>query len=342
MRRTDRLLGILFQLNDQEVVPAAELAEQFEVSVRTIYRDMDALSELGIPFYSQTGRNGGFQLLEGYRLPPIMFSEREAISLVLGIALLRSLQARPYAADLDLAAGKLIQALPSVLQQTLHHAQQRIGFETTAHTAFHIECGDFGSSRTSSQQVNRVLDEFLDAILSSNRVDIHYQSPYRRGSPRHYDARPVGLFWDRDCWYLIGKLKNAEERIWRADRVQKILQKQDEITVSDAGDIRAYLNRSWLAAAMRDWASEYPVRILLTPAQADRLRADWYYQHAMYEDAADGRIMLTFGQDRPEIVCELVRWLGPGAELIEPEPWRALLRRDLEAMLGLYQDTPRL
>jgi hypothetical protein len=67
------------------------------------------------------------------------------------------------------------------------------------------------------------------------------------------------------------------------------------------------------------------------------MRTDWYYCHARYEDGPDGSAIVTFGQDQPEIVLELLRWLGPGAELLDPAAWRSALRDELLAMAALYE-----
>ena len=337
MRRSDRLVGLLLQLSDREAVSAARLAERFEVSVRTVYRDMDALAELGIPIYSETGRSGGFRLVEGYRLPPIMLTEGEAISLILGIAPLGSLPTRPHATDLVSAEGKLLTALPPALQQTLREARRLIGFEKSAMTAFHIEHAQAGLPDASPDRENDLLDQFLAAILHSRTVRLRYQSPYRSGAPGSYQATPTGMFWDRDCWYLTGTLSDGRRRIWRADRVLDLTTTGESEAAPRSADISAYLNRAWLAAAMRDWAEQCPVRILITQAQTERLAGDWYYQHARYEPQADGRVLMTFGQDQPNIVQELVRWLGPGAELLDPPEWRELIASDLREMLAIYE-----
>ena len=94
---------------------AGDLARQFGVSRRTIYRDMDTLSALGVPVYAERGLAGGFRLLPGYFLPPLMFSRGEAVSLVLGLALWRSLRGRPLMAELETAERKLLAALPDEL-----------------------------------------------------------------------------------------------------------------------------------------------------------------------------------------------------------------------------------
>src|SRR5215212_3089228 len=97
MNRLDRALGILLMLRSGAPIAAVDLARRFEVSPRTIYRDIEALGAAGVPVYAEMGRNGGFRLSEGYFLPPVMFSVREATALLLSSALLRRMRAMPYA-----------------------------------------------------------------------------------------------------------------------------------------------------------------------------------------------------------------------------------------------------
>jgi predicted DNA-binding transcriptional regulator YafY len=114
---------------------------------------------------------------------------------------------------------------------------------------------------------------------------------------------------------------------------------QEATAVDKPGDfdVRSYLGRRWLASAMRRWAEEAPVRVRLTSQQAERLRRDWYYRHAEAEALPNGDVAMTFGESDREIVLDLVRWLGPGAELIEPSPWRSILREQLVHMLDRYR-----
>jgi predicted DNA-binding transcriptional regulator YafY len=342
LHRSDRLLGIMLQLSQGGQVSARELAERFEVSLRTIYRDIDALGELGVPVYAETGRNGGFRLLEGYFLPPVMFSEGEAISIILGAALLRSLRVHPFASRLDAAEEKLLAAVPPRLRDTLQNARRIIGFEEVPINAFHEDrqprpgVGDTPAQHDEA----RVIDMFLSAILTGSDLAMRYHTPYRPGGSWGMSVTPTGMFWDSDYWYLIGRSRSPDEgtRTWRADRVLEIRPIQPGSAEPPAFDIHGYLGRKWLDPAMRDWAREAPVKVLLSSEQARRLQRDWYYGHAIYEEYEDGRILMTFGQDDPAIVMELIRWLGPGAELLHPHAWRATLREELRELLTVYEE----
>jgi len=343
MNRLDRALGILLLLRGGKPLSASELSRRFEVSARTIYRDIDTLSAVGVPVYAEMGRGGGFRLVEGYFLPPVMLSVQEAISLVLGLSLLRSLRASPFAAARETGEQKLLAALPDHIRAILAEAQKVIGFEQAPSDAFHVEraewrqAGDPSPPAEATPDESAVVGMFLQAVLDRRTVALDYRSPYRDGTT-HTVVAPCGLLWDRDRWYMVGRRDGRDEatRLWRADRVQAIRSGGGRDGAEPEFDVRALLGRSWLQAAMEQWRHEAPVVIRLSRAQAERLKQDWYYRHAHYEDLPDGRILMNFGQGEREIVLELLRWLGPEAELIEPHAWRAALRSELLQMLDVY------
>jgi predicted DNA-binding transcriptional regulator YafY len=338
MNRFDRILGILLFLRNGQSVSASDLARRFEVSPRTIYRDIETLSAIGVPVYAERGREGGFQLLEGYFLPPLMFSRGEAISLLLGLALLRSLQAAPFTAELEIAGQKLLAAIPDRLRAILAEADKIIGFEKLPGDIFHPELSTPPSMpSTTDPAESQTVNLFLQAILDRTLVRLRYRSPYATKT-RDFTVEPLGLFWDRDHWYLVGRPADREEtpRLWRADRVVEIKPGRPLETARPEFDVRELLGRNWLKSAMEHWREPDPVKIRLTAAQAQRLQQDWYYRHARFEPLPGGQILLTFGEDNQAVVLELLRWLGPGAELVAPEAWREALREELKQMLAQY------
>lgn len=334
MNRFDRILGIVLQLRTHDTVPAAKLAEQFAVSRRTIYRDVETLSLLGVPVYSERGRGGGIQLLEGYFLPPLMFSTQEAVSLLVGLTFLQKLAHKPFAAELGTAEQKLLAAMPDRLQRLLQDARQIINFEEITNDIFHPEPDEGqGDSRLEKE----VLNKFLQAILDGRLVRFRYKSPYSERE-RVVEAAPLGMFWDRNRWYLAGKRLKGQDavRLWRADRVLQIQPGREVGEERPSFDVQTFLDHNWLRSAMNAWRQEAPVKIQLTPEQAGRLQRDWYYRHANFETAEDGRVTMTFGEDNPEVALALLRWLGPGAVLLEPESWRQQFVKELRQMLAAY------
>jgi predicted DNA-binding transcriptional regulator YafY len=327
-------------------ISATALAKRFEVSPRTIYRDVELLSTLGVPIYAERGRGGGFRLLEGYFLPPIMFTQDEALGLMVSLSLLESLRAKPFAAAMETAERKLIAAVSEELRATLLEARRRIGFEMPPSDIFHPEpslpqeaaSAEHAPKPPASAAEGQAVQVFLQGIFTHRAVSLHYRSPYQQQAT-HVIVEPQGVFWDRGYWYLVGKPadQGAHTRQWRADRVIEIRLRATEALPSSNFTISEFLGGNWLKDAMNSWSEEMPVRIRLTRQQASRLQQDWYYRHARYEPLADNMVLMTFGDNVPEYVLELLRWLGPGAELLEPREWREAVRTQLTSLLELYR-----
>ena len=343
MQRFDRILGLLLFLRSKQSVSSAELARHFEVSVRTIYRDLETLSTLGVPLYAERGRQGGVRLLQGYFLPPLMFTQSEAIALLLGLTLQRSLRTVPFPTELEMAEKKLLAALPDALRSLLTKAEKLVGFEKTPNDIFHPEPASQEPPLSALPQEQAALHQsktistFFQAILDGNLVFMDYTSPYRTHTSEVL-IEPLGLLWDRDRWYLVGKQVERKRPLglWRADRVVQIKPRQPMVALQHEFDVREHLGRSWLKPAMEQWRHQAPVKIRLSGAQAERLQQDWYYRHAHFEQSAEGQMMMSFGEQNPTVVLELLRWLGPGAELIEPGVWREKMREELMQVLAYY------
>jgi len=339
--RFDRILGILLFLRSGRPITASQLAAHFEVSTRTIHRDLKTLSAVGVPIYAERGRDGGFRLVEGYFLPPLMFSREEATALLLGLTLLRQLRARPFSAQLDTVKRKLLSALPRKESAALEDAEEVIGFETLPVDIFHQERPPHPQSPAELgvgvEAESRTISIFLQAIFDRVPVLLQYRSPYHDKTTERVVV-PLGLLWDRDRWYLVGRPDDRQDgtRLWRADRVVELSMPARRGPITRQGeefDVRTLMGRKWLQEAMDRWREGTPVIIRLTPPQAERLQRDWFYGHAHFAPGPDDTVVMSFGEDNREIVLELVRWLGPGAELLEPAEWRAGEREQLRQML---------
>jgi predicted DNA-binding transcriptional regulator YafY len=338
MNRFDRILGILLYLRGGRMVSAGELATRFEVSPRTIYRDVDALAELGVPVYAERGREGGLRLMEGYFLPPIMFSTHEATSLLMGLLLMRRLRVTPFVPAIETAEQKLLAAMPESLRSVMANLKDMIGFEAIPDDLFLIEARQ-SELPASEVDESEVVSVFLQAIFERKIVNIQYRSPYSRQT-KDYRATAQGLLWDRDRWYLVGHIggDQVEQRLWRADRVLTIRKGSPHEGAAGQFHISGMLGRGWLKTAMEQWRSEAPVKIRLSAEQASRLKQDWYFGFARYDDLLDGQVIMTYGEDNQHYVFNLLRWLGPGAELLKPHNWRADLREELRQMVTIYED----
>lgn len=340
MNSLDRALGILLLLRGGRPVSAAELARRFEVSTRTIYRDIESLSCLGVPVDAEMGRRGGFCLREGFFLPPVTLGPEEAVSLLLGLILMRRLRVMPFPDEADYAERKLLAALPEDTRKLMERASRLIGFERVPSDLLHPERDDpLARPRGDADaEEARVVGRFLRAILSRSRVRLRYRSPYRGGEEPDREVEPRGIVWDRDRWYLVGdvEIRPGEPRMWRSDRVVEIGNGPSMRPTQSDFDVARLLDRKWLGKAMERWRTGSTVKVALRAEQAELLRRDWYYGQAAFDAMPDGRIAMSYAESDPELAAALVRWLGPGAELLEPSEWRPLVAKGLREMLDAH------
>ncbi|MBM3532519.1 MAG: YafY family transcriptional regulator [Alphaproteobacteria bacterium] len=342
MTRIERGFAILLLLSDGRLVTAPALAERFEVSVRTIYRDMEMLSATGVPVYAERGVEGGYRLMEGFFLPPVSFSRDEAVAVLMGLALARGLRVPPFPEELESAKQKLVSVLPERMRALLTETRRLIGFEGRPLDAFHPEEKPESIDPETARAIEtRAVEIFIKAVLDGTQVRFGYRSTYRRGNNAPpVEAEPQGVLWDRDRWYLIGRkigsTRSGGQRFWRADRIIEIEATTLRAQPSPDFDVRKHLGRRWLADAMAAWAKSAPVRIRMTTQQAERLKLDWFFGLSSFERTGKNEVIMTYGEVDAPYAMQLVRWLGPGAEILEPAEWREQMKDELERMCAAY------
>ena len=202
--RANRLLSILATLQVHGRVTAHELAERFEVSRRTIYRDVDELSASGVPIYADRGPGGGFQLLEGYRtrLTGLSSSEAEALMLVGLSGPAAELGMAEQAASVRL---KLLAALPA--EST--GAALRVG------ERFHLDPLDWYRRA----QTPGFLDIVSKAVWQARRLSVEYET---WSSVVHRTLDPLGLVLKAGAWYLVARSSKGI-RTYRVDKLRDAL-----------------------------------------------------------------------------------------------------------------------
>ena len=338
MNPIERALGILLLLTGGKLVPATVLAERFQVSLRTVYRDIDRLIALGVPVDAERGAEGGFRLASGYLQPPVALTRNETAALLAAMALVRSSRTVPLAADLNSAEKKLLASLPKAVHGLLKEADRIVGVEPLPPDIFHA-----GTKAEATDDWQKALDGFMAGILDSKRVRFNHVNP-ARNSVKAHDVEPRGVLFDRDLWYLAGRCVDTDTlKVYRADRVRGLEISGMFFRPDKNFSIKSLLGGAWLSRAMRRWEQEEAIaEILITPAQAKRLSADWYYRHAVFTPAKDGRVLISIPSTDRARILPLVRWLGPGAELLGPEDLRQELAEELEALAGLYSKKARL
>jgi predicted DNA-binding transcriptional regulator YafY len=331
MNAIERALGILLLLTGGQR-SAVDLARRFDVSVRTIYRDVDRLLALGIPVEAERGAEGGYRLARDYIQPPVALTRGETAALLVAQALVRGLKATPLVAELDSAEAKLLASLPRAARELFSQGERIVGIERPPADIFHTEPETAGPG-----DMQRAVDGFMQGVLASRRVRITHENPYR-ARVVDYDIEPHGILFDRDRWYLFGHdVDLGSDRLLRADRVREIEVSGMAFRPRAALSVQSQIGRAWLSRAMRRWEQEGEVSVLRVSAtQAGLLRRDWYYRHALFRAPQGDRVEIRIPNVDPAVILPLVRWLGPGAELVAPQGLRARLVEELAGMRAAY------
>jgi len=206
-RPTTRVLAVLELLQARGRISGSELSQHLGVDGRTLRRYIVTLEELGIPILSERGRYGGYALIAGFKLPPMMFSDEEALALALGLLAARGIGLVDSAPAVASARAKLERVMPVALQHRLRAADQTIALELPRNAA---DTGD-GSA----------LAVLSAAAQARQRVHLRYRGPGREDSAR--DVDPYGLAWRSGRWYVVGHCHlRAALRSFRLDRIEQV------------------------------------------------------------------------------------------------------------------------
>ena len=269
-----RMLMLLELLQSSGVRTLGELAGRLDVDERTVRRYVAQLRELDIPVESVRGRNGGYRVSAGYRMPPLMLSDDEAVAVTLG--LLRA-QSTDLSSDtaVHTALSKLRRALPP-------HAAARV--DALLHTAI------FAGERTPEVAHAEVLLTIADAVAHRRPLAITYRGASasrtaQPGATQRRTVHPYDLVAYGGHWYMVGlDLRAGAERTFRVDRVQTIRTLDGEYTSRPFRDERGPLDLAHrFATAERTWqvslriqADEDSIRVHLPASVAvvERLSTD--------------------------------------------------------------------
>lgn len=204
MNRFDRITAILIQLQTKKVVKAQDLADRFGTSLRTIYRDIRTLEEAGVPLYGEAGI--GYSIVDGYRLPPVMFTQEEAIAFVTAEKLMGKFTDSALNTNFSSAMYKIKAVLRGTEKDLVENLEEQI---------LVIE-----RPKNSTPSAN-ILDVLLKSIAEKKVVKMIYKAFGNDNSERHIE--PIGVFHEHENWYTIGFCHLRQEyRQFRLDRVVEI------------------------------------------------------------------------------------------------------------------------
>lgn len=223
-----RLLTLILLLQRRPNQKAADLAETLGVSVRSVHRYMEMLDEMGIPIYTERGPYGGFSLVRGYRMPPLIFTPEEAVAVSLGTGLAADLFGSLYREAARAALAKLDNVLPD--EQRREAAWARRALVTV------------GLHRLDLEKLGPILETLRAAVRERCRVSMLYQS-LGSSRPTRRELDPYALVFRWGWWYVAGFCHLRQGvRLFRVDRILELAVLEHTFPLPEF-DARAYLDQ---------------------------------------------------------------------------------------------------
>lgn len=308
--RIDRMLGIVVLLLNRDKISARNLAERFEVSVRTIYRDIEAINMAGIPIVSSSGNNGGFGIMENYRLDRQVLSIDDMTSI---ITALKGVSDSLGDSDLDNIAEKILSLVPTdKIDRLKKH------FEEVA-----IDISPWGFKQK-SREYFKILQP---AISEKNTVKFVYRNT--RGEIINRIVEPMTLIFKSYAWYLFGfcKIRN-DYRLFRLSRM-------DSLEVTPEKFKRKEISYKVYFAAQENPANT--INLVLKFSSEVRIRVEEYFEESVVKFTSDGSMIVSVSYPEDEWVYSTILSFGEHVEVLQPEHIRKLIRTKAEKICSVYK-----
>ena len=297
MNRIDRLTAILIQLQSKRVVKAQDIAERFSISLRTVYRDIRTLEEAGVPLAGETGV--GYSIMDGYRLPPVMFTKEEATAF--------------------LAAEKLIEKLTDAsTEENYKSAMYKIKAVLRSNEKDHLENIDANIQVIDNPYLPKdknpanPLQVILKSISEKNMLCINYFANHSQEKTKR-NIEPVGIFYLGSYWHVIAfcHLRN-DYRDFRTDRIAYI-SATDHSFKKEHPSLKTYLKQISKEKEL------YTVVMLVDKEIIKYFGDQKFYNGFVSQKELKNKIEMTF------LTCSIegfARWymmFGDQAEIISPD-----------------------
>jgi predicted DNA-binding transcriptional regulator YafY len=274
------------------------------------------LEDLGIPVTADRGRDGGYRLMPGFKLPPLMLNEEEALALTLGLLAARRLGLVTQAPGVEGALAKVERVLPDRIREQVRAVEETIVW-------------DIGGRRATGSD-SAVILTLSTAARERRRVSLGYRKDDGEESERFFD--PYGLACRRGRWYATGycHLRN-DLRLFRLDRVTEVEMRDEAFERPANFDVLGAILKS-LGSIPREHAVEVVLETSL-----DRARWHISAEIATLEEV-EGKILLRGYTDKPEFLAYLLAGIGCRIEIRQPVELREALRRHAEQMLECVRE----
>jgi predicted DNA-binding transcriptional regulator YafY len=294
VNRIDRVSAILIHLQSKKFVTAEEIANRFGICKRTVYRDIRALDEAGIPLAAEAGK--GYYLVDGYKLPPVMFTPEEASSLLTAEKIVEKMADRSVDEHYKSAMFKIKAVLPEKEKQFLDRLNNNI--EIFHSPPVHAD-----------EAPNNFMLTVQKALADSRVLLINYRAAYNKQLINDRTVEPVGLCFYSMAWHLIAycRLRN-DYRDFRLDRIVNLSLGSETYQSREIKSVKDFFQRNLSEYGLENITISLPV------IQSLLIQTTRYYYGYIGEEIKGDRVELNFITGDLQYFC---RWLLMYADVVE-------------------------
>jgi predicted DNA-binding transcriptional regulator YafY len=321
MNRIDRLTAILIHLQTKRIVKAEEISDRFEISLRTVYRDVKALMEAGVPIGSEAGK--GYFIVDGYHLPPVMFNQEEASALLTAGKLVEKMTDDSIRKAYESALLKIKSVLNTTEKDHLENLQSSIAvYRKPDHQP------DFA---------NHHMADIQKAISRRNVLELTYHST-SKGEHTTRLVEPIGVVYYSGMWHLIGwcKLRKGY-RDFRIDMIEMLRNTGEKF------DHRSHYTLQEYFTSMTKEHGEMTKSVVIFESTAARWTKSsrYYYGYVSEEDLGD-RCRMTFLIGNLRWFCKWLMMYGKEVEIESPPALKDTMEELIEELALHYSTAPVL
>lgn len=312
MQKSQRLIQLIMRINAKPSFTVRELADEFGLSTRTITRDLLELSELGVPVYSIQGRGGGYRLLQERLLPPISFTEGEALAMFFACQTMDYYSSLPFGEGADSALHKFYHYLPADVREQIDRLKNRIMF--------------WSPYRLMSAEI---LQTLLKAIMIGSVVNIEYRSS---SGVSERNIQPIGLYASSGYWYCPAYCFTKEDiRQFRADRILSAALNE---TIACRADVS---QKTLLDKPNKNDREQFTLELEMTKKGVWLLESNPRFGPFIQQNEdGSGVLTMKIAEEDMNFYVDLIWQFGDEVKVVAPAEAVAYILQKIETMRSLY------
>ncbi len=321
MQKIERLMAIILALKNKKKMTAKELAEIFEVDVRTIYRDMQALSEINVPVVSYPGSEGGYEILDDYFIPPIMFNKDEVFAMLLAKKAIDIINIPGYAAFANSAFLKIENIVSECFKKDFEVVQNKIVFD--------IKSNDINIENS------YVFNIVKQALKHNFKIKVNYNGSISSNLEVQI-IRPYGIVFEDGIWYIVAfsELSNSKVHL-NIERINNISLLNEVFDSPEDFNMRNYYSTCCFKNAYEN-KNSILIRLRIKKELYTTIKDYVFFKYGEIKEEGDSYI-IDVKTTKVDFYISLAFRFFNGMEILEPLWIREKFKEELKKLNRTYE-----